>query len=469
MRERRWQVGICGTFDVANYGDLLFPLIAESELTERLGALTLHRFSYNAKRPPEWPYEVTSVTELPTIIHRLDVLLVGGGFIVRFDKEVAPGYAPPRPEIHHPTGYWLTPALMALQHDVPVVWNAPGMHCNEIPAWAHALLERVLTLSRYVSVRDEPSRLVLERLTGTPVTVVPDTAFGIRRLLNHEGPPSPDFTRLREASGLRGPYIVIQATLGLDGFVRFVRNHRERLQNFRFLALPMGPVLGERPEIIDADLPGVARLAAWPAPLLIAELIGRSEAVIGHSYHLIITALASGVPVFTQQNLLTGKYSALQHFETIYGLPPDGEPDPDWFLTRVGRTQPSASVRATDQPLREHWDRVAAALKAQAAPTAPALNRFWQSLPITLEEAAARVDQAVAALETERAERAETQDRLNDALGLLTVTAGRDGRITEIMDSVSWGLTAPVRFLGRRLRGFRLPIGERPRRARRGE
>jgi lipopolysaccharide transport system ATP-binding protein len=39
MQEQPWQIGICGTFDVANYGDLLFPLIAESELTERLGAL----------------------------------------------------------------------------------------------------------------------------------------------------------------------------------------------------------------------------------------------------------------------------------------------------------------------------------------------------------------------------------------------------------------------------------------------
>jgi hypothetical protein len=61
-------------FDVANYGDLLFPLIAESELTERLGAVTLHRFSYNARTPPDWPYEVTSITKLPETSHRLDGL-----------------------------------------------------------------------------------------------------------------------------------------------------------------------------------------------------------------------------------------------------------------------------------------------------------------------------------------------------------------------------------------------------------
>jgi hypothetical protein len=32
MAERKWEIGISGTFDVANYGDLLFPLIAEAEL-----------------------------------------------------------------------------------------------------------------------------------------------------------------------------------------------------------------------------------------------------------------------------------------------------------------------------------------------------------------------------------------------------------------------------------------------------
>jgi lipopolysaccharide transport system ATP-binding protein len=59
MGERSWEIGICGTFDVANYGDLLFPLIAESELRGRLGAVTLHRFAYHPKTRPAWPFEVT--------------------------------------------------------------------------------------------------------------------------------------------------------------------------------------------------------------------------------------------------------------------------------------------------------------------------------------------------------------------------------------------------------------------------
>src|SRR5258706_6026210 len=240
MGERKWEIGICGTFDVANYGDLLFPLIAESELTERLGAVTLHRFSYYARNPPDWPYEVTSVAALPRVIHRLDGMLIGGGHLIRFDKQVAAGYGAPTPEIHHPTGYLLTPALIALQHDVPLVWNAPGVLCD-VPAWANPLMETALRISRYVSVRDEPSRAALEPLTSSTIAVVPDTAFMLPRLVNLEATPSAEFERLCEASGLDGPYIVVQAASGMEGFVRFIKNHAHRFRNFQFLVLPIGP------------------------------------------------------------------------------------------------------------------------------------------------------------------------------------------------------------------------------------
>src|SRR2546425_11656527 len=108
MRDRDLQIGLFGTFDVENYGDLLFPLIAEAELTARLGTVKLHPFSYHAKSPPDWPYTVPSLTELPRMAGNLDGVLIGGGFIVRFGKETAVGYGPPTPAIHHPTGYWLT-------------------------------------------------------------------------------------------------------------------------------------------------------------------------------------------------------------------------------------------------------------------------------------------------------------------------------------------------------------------------
>jgi lipopolysaccharide transport system ATP-binding protein len=319
---------------------------------------------------------------LPEIVQELDGLLIGGGSLIHFDRNAAPGYAP--------TGYWLTPALMALQHDVPVAWNAPGVRGNEVPAPAKPLVERVLTLSPYVSVRDELSRQALEPLTAAPIAVVPDTAFGLSRLVNFHGVPSREFAELTEAYELNSPYMVFQPCLGLDGVYRAIRNHPERFGRFRFLMLPTSSEFGEHSPSSECDLPGVIRLADWPNPLLAAELIGRSEAAIGHSYHLSITALVAGVPVFRRAGQSTGEFTALQQFETIFTLPPDGAVDLDWFLARIGRKTPSASVSAALGPLTAHWDRIAALFQERPSPTAPMMNRFWQSLPGLLENADGR-------------------------------------------------------------------------------
>lgn len=150
-------VGICGTFDVQNYGDLLFPLIAEMELSERLGPVALHRFSYFDRSPPDWPFTVTAISGLSEAVSGLDGMLIGGGHVVRFDKHVAPGYAPPTPDIPHPTGYWLTPALLAIHHGCPVAWNAPGA-LGEVPAWAAPLMHLAISQSRYVAVRDRDAQ-----------------------------------------------------------------------------------------------------------------------------------------------------------------------------------------------------------------------------------------------------------------------------------------------------------------------
>jgi lipopolysaccharide transport system ATP-binding protein len=53
-------------------------------------------------------------------------VIVGGGHLVRFDKNVARGYGSTSTAVHHPTGYWLTPTLVAGAAGVPVVWNALG-------------------------------------------------------------------------------------------------------------------------------------------------------------------------------------------------------------------------------------------------------------------------------------------------------------------------------------------------------
>jgi homopolymeric O-antigen transport system ATP-binding protein len=459
MRDRDLQIGLFGTFDVQNYGDLLFPLIAEAELTERLGQVKFHRFSYHAKTMPDWPYAVTSLTELPRMGRDLDAVLIGGGFIIRFDKVVAPGYGPPTPAIHHPTGYWLTPALIALQHGIPVIWNAPGMHNNDIPAWADPLVELAFAHSGYITVRDEPSKTALTRFVDKElIKVIPDTAFGISRLLD-ERQPSAEFSRLREASGLRGPYIIVQAKRGLENFLEFVSNHSEQLRDFCFLALPIGPVLEDHEELLGDHLPGLIRLPVWPHPMLLAELISNASAVVGLSYHLAITALAFGVPVFSSADLTVGKYTALSGFETVFSLPKKTETDPQVFIRRLGKTAPSPAARAARCQLARHWDVIAEIVRAGATSTQPALNQFWQSLPGLLEDAAVRYEDAARTSEKLIGEKQGRVDELKKLLALAREEiVARDDRIARLHKSPSWKVTAPARFLMRNLKRL---VGEK--------
>ena len=60
-------VGMFGTFDIGNFGDLLFPIVAERKLAQ-LGPTELVRFSYLKKRAPEWCYDVEPIDSLPEAI-----------------------------------------------------------------------------------------------------------------------------------------------------------------------------------------------------------------------------------------------------------------------------------------------------------------------------------------------------------------------------------------------------------------
>ncbi|WP_017129028.1 polysaccharide pyruvyl transferase family protein [Pseudomonas gingeri] len=416
VMSRVWQIAIHGTFDVENYGDLLFPVIAEEELSRRLGAVQMHRFSYHAKSAAQWPYAVTSLTELPKIAHRLDATLIGGGFIIRFDKFVAENYLPPSPSIHHPTGYWLTPALMAVQHGVPLIWNAPGMHCNDVPEWARPLLKLVIEQSPHVKVRDALSQATLQQLTEHGrVEVLPDTAFGLPRLLDLQA-PSAELNNLRSQYGLDGPYLVVHAIGGLERFLDLWRRHSAEFTDLRLLVVPIGPVLGDHASALGEPLDRSVTLPFWPSPLLLAELIAHSVGVVGHSYHLAISAIAFGLPVFCSADLKNGKYTALPAYGRVFQVSHDQELDPHWFARQLGRRPLPAATRQAAAQLDEHWDRVAELVVAGRVAEPEGLSRFWQSLPMQLENLQARQTESLQAqrIELEASRRQLAQLPMSD-------------------------------------------------------
>src|ERR1700733_14619765 len=72
----RPRIGMAGTFDVANVGDLLFPIIADHELGRRLGPVDLSLYSYRRMSSADWPLAVESLGRLPHDVGLLDALLI---------------------------------------------------------------------------------------------------------------------------------------------------------------------------------------------------------------------------------------------------------------------------------------------------------------------------------------------------------------------------------------------------------
>jgi lipopolysaccharide transport system ATP-binding protein len=351
----------------------------------------LHRFSYFSKSRNNWPFDVSPLAELPLKVQALDGILIGGGHLIRFDKDVAPGYAAPTPGMHHPTGYWLVPALLGISAGRPVAWNAPGVH-GDIPSWAEPLMQMAIGRSRYAAVRDVPARDALARFAnGTNIAVVPDTAFGVARLLEGRGPTAGTY-QLGSVLDLSRPYLVVQATTGFDSVLRVIRNHPDQFRDFQLVALPIGPIARDRNEILTGSYPEILCLPHWPRPLQIVELIKGAAGVIGTSLHLAITAIAFGVPVFRPDTNFHGKYAILSSFDGVHSFAAAGEVAPQWLRQRLGRGQIEPTQLNALAALDRHWDEISVAFTKDArnSHAATAVGVFWQNLPNVLEGASLR-------------------------------------------------------------------------------
>ena len=371
----RPRVAMCGTFDVRNFGDLLFPRVLRHELGKRVPDVEVECFSYYAKAPPEWPFAVSPVSGLPDRMHSFDAVVVGGGHLIRFDKEIAAGYFPPSPGMHHPTSYWLFPAMLALEANVPLIWSAVGAS-PELPAWGRDLLREVLRASTYISVRDAASQRAMQELAGDrEVLLVPDTVFGIRDL------------HLEESTNGRS-YVVIQATPHLMPYAESIRGLLAWLKNKQYdvVLLPISPALGDDAGLLKEIVGTDAAARSWTDPAEAVSILANAAAVVGVSLHLSVTALAYGVPVIRPfENTLT-KYQPVRDLPGVYSLEKYAEQPESVHQAIANHRLPSGEIERFCAALDTHWDRVSAIVMGPRAERSSRLAALFQRLPFLLED-----------------------------------------------------------------------------------
>ncbi|EHK66877.1 rhamnan synthesis F family protein [Achromobacter arsenitoxydans] len=412
-----YHIAISGTFDVENYGDLMFPIMAEHELSRRLGSVHLTRYSYLEKVANSWPYDVTPLSRLNSEISNHSGLLIGGGHLIRFDKDVAKGYYPSDGETHHPTGYWLTPALAAANAAVPVYWNGPSASLDT-PAWGAPLLRAALSLSEYVAVRDEPTASELRKVGYSgQCSIIPDTVFGLPGLL-----PLDDARKraapLLEQAGITGPYIVVQAKSELANIAQTLAANPET-QHLQILVVSIGPILGEHPSLITDAVPTAKSLDFWPAPLDIAALIAASAGTVAISLHLTITSLCYGLPVLRYSRYRLTKYEVIEASKNVFLHPGGTEAIPENFIAHLTHRRPCAIAQQAKSVLDAHWEQIARSLSGERRQRQSNFFRVWNAALAQSEELAQQTLQAESASKTEITALRDALASQDQALGAL--------------------------------------------------
>ncbi|WP_442577925.1 polysaccharide pyruvyl transferase family protein [Mesorhizobium sp. ASY16-5R] len=165
---------ISGTFDVGNFGDLLFPIVAAHRL-----------------RPFGWDVLAASPTDgasglrdaAPSIAlasaigggSPIDAVLIGGGEIAHaFPADFVTEYVEAGQANQAYAALWFGATFLASLADVPIAWNAPGAPAPFSASLRAAALDPALAAADYVSVRDEASLRFLQPEGGSALQV-PDT------------------------------------------------------------------------------------------------------------------------------------------------------------------------------------------------------------------------------------------------------------------------------------------------------
>ncbi|WP_439597766.1 polysaccharide pyruvyl transferase family protein [Falsiroseomonas sp.] len=376
----RGTVLVSGMFDMNNYGDLLFPLVARQRLAEAgFDLVPVAPAGSRAGFPDALP-TVDIAAMMDPARQPAAGILIGGGYIIHAHSlDFLDHYAGAGLGSWCGAGLWLGATLAAALRDIPLAWNAPGVP-HPFSARQHALLAPALRAASYVSVRDEGSRRLLPE--AAEITVVPD--------------PIATLPRLWPRAQLAEAYRQLLARRGVPPETRLLALHLRNRSIAGLDQVALGAALrdfaaaqGLMPMLVAVgeshDDPAVARQFAQHlgAPLLmlddplslreITAALAHAALYVGASLHGYIVTAAYGVPGVL---VARPRYNKFAGFLAQTGRPQDLAGDWSEALRIAAERQPNRGgslVPATvTAALDRHWARILAAF---AAPGAHAAQR----------------------------------------------------------------------------------------------
>lgn len=289
-----------GTFDVDNYGDLLFPHIARYRLVEHDW---IHISPTNSK---------TSFTDsLPVLSYRqslkekFDAVIIGGGNIIHIGNTSLVNYTNIA-EFAYPY-LWIGAANLANKQKIPLVFNAPGIMSTYKGIIEKELFKIVFSYASYLNFRDNESANIASSLVNKNIDVVPDSAFDIAEMW-----PIHDISN--------GNYIVVNLNQRYHEPVKLTAQYLEKIRdrlNQPLKLIIIGACHGdlEFASLVQNEIKEKPELVPTTSIKDLALLIANSSFFLGSSLHGFITALSYGTPA-----LLVLKNKPIRKFEGVTQL-----------------------------------------------------------------------------------------------------------------------------------------------------
>lgn len=357
-----------GTFDVDNYGDLLFPLIAEWRIPSHSWA----HFS-PCGDVPIFSDALKPLSAKEFNVSELAGVMIGGGNIFHIRSSPVPKYSEIK-DTAYPS-LILGAAKLASTNKVPLIINGPSIRNFKFDILERHLLAKTLTLSSYSAFRDQFSVALACDFAKCKAELIPDTAFDISRMW--------PISTLNQLPGKGHITVHVNNRYGGDpqSVARAIDNIASAI-NAETQFLPIGPCHGD----IEYMHEVVGRMSAVALPTttyslrLFAEQIGKSRAYIGSSMHGFITAISYGVPSLLVLNerpmeKFAGLLDALQAPVSVICS--------SWEEAAIrinGAWEPgSARRRQIFANLDEHWRQVESLVEGGANNKSRETFRFWRA------------------------------------------------------------------------------------------
>jgi len=451
-----------GTFDFANYGDLLFADVLERQMQRRSDDVTIDLFSpfggeFGDKGRSV--YRIRDLEEMHTA-NPYDAFVIGGGDILNFLKLGIPYPNHDSPQVPYELVHmWAVPIVVAWKFGIPVMFNAPGLPESPFVLKAYErdqarYLKALAEVCDYVSLRDHNSeRLLRETGYEGPICVVPDSVLSVATLYAQD---ELEAYYPGKALGLeRGKYLFFQCNNSFtqDEIARCAQalNIMHDTYGIDVLFQPIGFGLDDQVALAKVQQECSFEVKTTDREYShyeVLSLIANCACYLGSSLHGCITANAFDKPCLIMNR---NGYNKTEGFVQLLGREYELVSSIDELessMWRLMEPQPPLEDRHLDA-LTKHFDT----MFQLAATTKPDPKRTsGLHLAESIVEATYRLGELDRDIDGLAEKYLLDEQRIKELEQRLAELEGLNGqlsqRVSELETSTSWRVTKPLRALG---------------------